>query len=272
MMNLAKKLKSRINRGKPEEGIALLLTVMMISGIAIITITVAFFVMQEVRISRSSTLTEPAIVAAETAGEQGIFTIKRGTFNTACTGATYTQLDGTTSGGSSNTRIKKCITTVPATFQFSAAEPLTFFLYDPTNVNGNLCMETDAVCPAGGNGVGSQLFSSVIIRYSTGSWAVNVAIETLDGVSVQNTTLNPGITGTYAISRDILGSADERLQVTLTPTAGTSTVEVSTTGVYTGLPDYQTVDAEGCVGLASITNCNDTSELYKRRINITLPR
>lgn len=262
----------RLNFSKnPQDGITILFSILIMSTIAVISFAVASFVVIEVRGSRASTLTEPAIVAAETAGEQSIFLIKRGTFTTDCSSASYTQTSGTT-GGSTNTRIKKCLTSVPATFQFTNADPLVVYIYDPNDVNGNTCMEQSTPCNSSGVGTGSQLFSSVIVRYLTGDFNIDVDMVTLDGIVVTNSTLTPTSTGTYPIALDIPSASDERLRLTLTPTSGSSTVEISTTGVYNGLPDYQTVDLEGCVSLVNITNCESSNETHKRRLNITLPR
>ena len=265
------------NKKNREDGITLILTVIMVSGIAVITSTVAFFVVQEIRNARSSRLAEPAIVAAESAGEQGLFLIKQGASVPACgSSVQYTEPDG--SSGPSDTLILKCISTQPATFTFTNSNPVTFFLYDPNDVNGNTCMEDDAVCPSDGNGTGNQLFTQVIIDYVNGTNSLDVKIDTLDGVTyLPSATILPGNTGTYIIDRNIVGSNDERLMVTLTPSATTSnpsTVDVSTAGLYTGLPDYQTIDASGCRSSTNnITNCDTASdEVFKRRINITLPR
>jgi hypothetical protein len=254
-----------------QSGITLLLTVILISAIAIISVTVAFFVVQEIRNARSSKLTEPAIIAAETAGEQGVYMIKRGAFNTACNVATYTQLSGA-AGGTTNTRIKKCIGTEAVTFQVSAAEPKTVYLYDPANINGNTCMEQDLPCNANGQGAGARLFEDVTITHETGSFNLNIEIVTLDGLPYVSDIISPGGEETYDIAGNIVGSNDERLAITLAPTSGTVTVTVRTSGIYDGLPAYQTVDAEGCVGVTTISDCNSSLETYKRRINVTVPR
>ncbi len=269
-MKFTEKLKFAPKQNS-QDGVAILLAVMIISAITVITTTVAFFVIQEVRTNRATALTEPAIVAAETAGEQGIYRVKRSNFSASCGTAPYTQLDGSTTTNSS-TRIRSCLATGPTVFQFTSAEPLVVYLYDFTNVQGNTCMEDDAVCPADGGGSGNQLYTSLIVKYLTGSFSVNVDIDTVDGVNYANGTLTRGQTGTYPIARNILNSNDERLRITLTATSGSATVEISTTGLYAGLPDYRTLDAEGCVSFGqNVANCDANSEMYTRRLNITLP-
>lgn len=248
----------------PEDGVTLLMSVMIMSGILIISVTVAFFVVQEIKNARSSVMTEPAIIAAETAGEQGIYTIKRGTFNTNCSSASYTQLDGSSS--SSTTRIKKCVAFKPAVFELSSDDPapLEFYLYDPNDINGNLCMR-QTTCS------GAQLYETLIVKHLTGNSSVYVNIVTLDGVSVATQVISPNSSYTFIIPPNIPGSDDERLKVTVLPTLGDATLEVSTSGVYSGLPDYRTIDAQGCVALTSITDCETNPETYNRRINITVP-
>lgn len=249
---------------KSQEGVTLLLAVLIMSGIALITVTISFFVIQELKGARASILTEPAITAAETAGEQSVFEIKRGTFTTDCNSASYTQMNGV-SGGTTNTRIKRCIAFTPAVFELiSPSTPLEFYLYDPADVNGNLCMEASSC-------TGAQLFDAIVINHLIGSYNVNVNMVTLDGIPVANTTVSPGSTISIPIPLDISGSTDERLKIKLTPTGIPSTVQVSTTGLYNGLPDFRTVDAEGCVGVTNIANCNSNPEIFKRRLNITVP-
>jgi hypothetical protein len=266
--------KSGAGQKRRQAGVALLLTVMIVSGITIITTTVAFFVIQEIRANRGALLTEPAIIAAETASEQGVFRVKKSNFNTLCSSnPAYTTLSG--SATASDIMIRTCLTSVPATFQIVPGASITFYLYDPANVNGNTCLE-DGACPADGNGAGNQLYQSIVLEQVTGSYNVDVDVDTLDGIDYRNTTI-PATgtkTATVGIDRNILGSSDERLKVTITASiSGSTTVRVSTTGLLTGIPDYQTLDAEGCAAFGvDVVDCNAQAELYKRRINVTLPR
>jgi hypothetical protein len=261
-------LKNRIaQKNGLQDGVTLLLAVLITSGIFIITLTIAVFVTQEIRASRASVLTEPAIIAAETAGESGIYRIKRGGVSsvTNCSASTpYTQVGGAT-GGTTNTRVRSCLDFVPATFELKETDsPLEFYLYDPTDVNGNFCMEASACA-------GDQLYQTVVIRHLTGTSNVYVNAITLDGATVGTQLVSPGTTYSMNIPRDIAGSTDERVKFTMVSTLGTATVQVSTTGTYTGLPDYRTIDAQGCVANVNITNCDGSQETYKRRLNITVP-
>jgi hypothetical protein len=240
----------------------------------IISITVAFFVVQEIRSSRSSSLTEPAIIAAESAGEQGIYGIKRGTFSVDCGAAQYTQINGST-GGSTNTRVKKCIDYVPAVIEIKpGGPPLELYLYDPNDVNGNYCLEQGTCNQSTGLGSGSQLYSSFDIKNLVGG-SVAVTIVTLDGAPVHNTTLSPATNLFLPIDANILNSSDERLKITLRAISTAATVEISTSsvggGVLTGLPDYRTINAQGCRANSNITDCESNPETYNRRINITVP-
>jgi uncharacterized protein (UPF0333 family) len=258
-------------RAQPDaqSGVTLLISVMVMAGVLIISITVAFFVVQEIRSSRSSILTEPAIIAAESAGEQGIYGIKRGSFNADCGTAQYTQLDGS-SGGNTNIRVKKCIAYIPAVIELKPTPPLEVYLYDPVNVNGNLCLEQGTCNTATGVGTGAQLYSAFNIKHLQGG-SVRVTIVTLDGVPLYNDTIAPESNTSIPIPANILDSSDERLKITLRPTTTAATVELSTNGELLGLPDYRTIDAEGCRSNTNITNCETGSETFNRRINITLP-
>jgi hypothetical protein len=263
-------MKKLFPRKNSEEGVAILLSVMIISAIAVITTYMAVFIMQEIRANRGSYLTEPAIVAAESATEQGIYVAKSGVASDVCSNTPYTGPNGATAP--SSTRMRTCLNSIPATLPVVLGNPVTFRLYDPADVNGNLCMETDATCPDDGGGSGDQLYSSLIVRHVSGASTVTVNIVTLDNQTVANQALAPGNTGTYNIPRNILNSTDERLKITLSVALGSATVEVSSTGVYGSMPDYRILDSVGCVSSGpAITNCDESGEIYKRRI-ITVPR
>lgn len=250
-----------------QAGVTLLLSFLIMAGLMIITLTVTFFAVQELRQSRTSSLSEPSIVAAETGGEQGLWLIKRSTFADQCDdGTNYYQIDGTTSGNS-KVRQSKCVSYGPATFELQPDEEFVFFLYDPTNINGNLCMEENPpTCD------GAQLYDTIFFDYIAGNFAVTVDVVTLDNVFVGSTTLSSGVASSnLLIDRDIIGSTDERLRVVMR-SPDHATVKVNPTGSIEGMPDFPTIDSIGCSAHSNIPDCEIDSEVFKRRINITVPR
>jgi hypothetical protein len=263
-MNKIFNLKSKFKN--PEQGVTLLMSILIMASLFIITLTITFFTIQELRQSRANALSEPSIVAAETGGEQGIWLLKRSTFSDQCPADGSYQVDGTTSG-SSRVRMAKCVSYEAATFELKPSEDFVFFLYDPTNINGNLCMERNSpTCD------GAQLYSSVNFTHVDGGFAVTADIYTLDGVLVGQTIIpTSGTLTSINIIRDIVGSTDERLRVTLR-SPDYATVTVDTEGDIGGMPDFPTVDSEGCSAHANVPDCNEQSEVFKRRINITVPQ
>jgi hypothetical protein len=262
-----------------QSGVTLLLSVLILAGMFIITVTVTFFAIQELRASRANQLTEPAIVAAETSGEQGVWLIKRNytAFTDTCPADDTTQVDGTTSAPGKIVTTR-CVTYDKALFQLGPSEAKDFYLYDPADINGNLCMNADNP-PGGAACDGGQLYKKIEFSMASGSFALNAAAVTVDGqtfVGSSVTVPTSGSVATITIPDPIPGAADERLRVTVTnPSSSTSaSVNVTTSGgVLTGLPDYPTVDATGCSALVNVSDCDDdNSEIFKRRINVTVPR
>jgi hypothetical protein len=248
-----------------QAGITLLMSILIMATLIIITLTVTFFAIQELRQSRANALSEPSIVAAETGGEQGVWLLKRSTFTDSCPADGVYQIDGTTAADS-RVRQAKCISYGAATLNLDPGRELAFFLYDPANINGNVCMEGNPpACD------GAQLYNSIILEFLTGNMAVTATAVTLDGVAVGSAVVSSGITSaSIPIPVDIAGSFDERIKVTLTSNDHAS-VRVNTTGSIGGMPDFPTIDAEGCSAHANVPDCNEEAEVFKRRINVTVP-
>ncbi len=276
----------QFNRNK-QSGVTLLLSILVMSGILVIVMAVTLFAIQELRASRSSALSEPAIIAAETSGEQGVWLIKRGTTPAQCSASTTTtQIDGTTSAASSGAArvvTTKCIAYDKAIFELEPNEVATFFLYDPTDINGNFCMNTAHTsgtyvgCTAtGAPPTGDQIFKTLRFTLKSGTLSPTVAVQTLDNVTVVGSPITistDGSANNFNIPDPIAGSTDERLRVTITAPSDYVTLEVTTlNGVQVGLPDYPTVNAAGCSAVVAITNCNANTEIFQRRLNITVPK
>lgn len=258
MTNLPKiYFKKSIKRHSHEAGVTLLIAVLIMAGLTLITLSVGTFAIQEIRASRAVSLTEPAIAAAETAGEQGLWAIKRGAALPTCP-AVSTQNLG-------NSLINLCKSYGEARFTVEASEPFVFYLYDPDSINGNTC-NTETFDPAC---AGNQLYESLTIEHKSGTSQTDIQVATVDGVSVTSESLSPGEETTINIPSSVPGSSDLRYKVTLS-SAGDAVVEVNTNR---GMPTFPTVNALGCSAKTAVSSCTtEGQEIFSRRINVTVPQ
>lgn len=249
---------------RSESGVTLLIAVLVMSGLALISVAVATFAVQELRASRAVLSTEPAISAAESAGEEGLWAVKRSGTLVDCTTLTTTPTT-LTNGALSN----RCKSYSNAVLDLEANKALVFYLYDPNDINGDLDLQGQKVCtqPASSNPAGF-LFSSMTIISQSGTTTVTASIVRLDGTVVANQTITPGSTEVISIPAVALCS-DGRMKVTLLST-GNVTVNVNTN---LGMPNFPTINAGGCAARSALTDCNGSnSEQFNRRINITVPQ
>ncbi len=169
--NLSERSLSTVKSHR-QSGVTLLFSVFVMSGVAIITITVGFFAVQELKAARAVRLAEPAIMAAETAGETGLWQIKRiNLMPPDCTnpGNPTDLLTG------SNALNMKCMSYGSAVLDIQASVPSSFHLYDPDDINGNR----------------NPGYQWLTVIYKAGSFALTVRIERLDGTEVSTTVIPP---------------------------------------------------------------------------------
>lgn len=254
----------------PQAGVTLLLSVLIMSAVAVITITISFFVIQEIKSSRATVLTEPAIIAAESAGERGVYLLKRGASLASCTAPPlYAQVDP----GSIEVIMRPCVSYGAATLELKDGEVRTLYLYDPADIHGNTSMR---------DAQNQSLITQIFVQHLSGGNSVVVTVQSLDkSVTLAGTplTLVPNANAVIPVPGDIPGTSDERLLVSLTTTAGNATVVINTAGALGGgIPDYRTVDGTGCSSGANIAGCDPAAgalqpnEVFKRRINVTVPQ
>jgi hypothetical protein len=254
-----------------ESGVTLLISILIMSGVVMITLVVSYLAVLEIRSSRGTVLTEPSLAAAQSAGEQALWQMKRYDADPQVCPAGYTSLSGQT--GNSRTLMQKCIRYEPAILKLRAGQELSFFLYDPQNINTNLCMNVNFdqnPC------TGLPLYDRIDFDYLNGSHSVNIEINTVDNVSIGSLILTSAFPSqSFSIPDPILGSQDERLKVTI-QSVGDTTIRVNANSPanpsLSGMPDYPTLDTEGCSANSNISSCNDPGEIFKRRINITVPK
>lgn len=234
---------------QPESGVTLLFSVFVMSAVAIITITVGFFAVQELKAARSVRLAEPAILAAEAAGEAGLWSIKRINLSPPdCTssGNPTSVLDG------SKALNTKCMSYGSATLDIEASVPTSFHLYDPNDINGNL----------------NPGFLWISATYKAGGNSLTVRVERMDATEISTTVIPPS-SPSVQINLPSNPADDNRFKVILT-SSGKVTVDMNTNK---GMPDFPTLNAEGCTTTASDPNsCLTSVDAYRRRLHILVPR
>jgi hypothetical protein len=243
MISKIKDLRLKI---KDQRGVTLLLSVFVLSGITLISITVGFFTIQEIRSSRAIILSEPAIAAAESAGERGLWAIKRSGAITECSNGVTTQNIG-------GAIVDYCRSYGAAVINLEAGQSRTLFLYNPNDINGDIDLSEFP-------------YTFFQTNHITGNFSVSVVIDRLDGNSVGNANVSPG--GVESINvPSVPQDIEARMRVTLS-SASDATVRVNTNQ---GLPNVPTIDAAGCSSESPINNCSQVDESFKRRINIIVP-
>ncbi len=236
-----------------QDGVTLLLAILILAGLALVTLAIGSFAIQELRASRAVIISEPAIGAAESGAELGLWAIKRsGTLSTNCDNPT----NPTTTN---NTFINLCKSFDHAVFDLKGGTPFSFYLYDPDNIN----TDVDLL---------GYSYSWINIAQIAGSYQVAVTVQRLDGattgISPSSTTVSPGGNEDILIS-PVAAGTEGRMKVTLT-SSGNVTVDVNTDR---GMPTFPTVDSTGCSSKTAVTSCDSGSqEIYTRRINVTVPQ
>ena len=232
---------------KKQEGITLLIAVLIVSATAVVTSTVGYFAIQEIRASRAVSMSEPAISAALSGGEEGLWSIKRGGTLTACPNATTTSVNN-------NVKIDLCKSYGPAEVTVTAGVPYMLYLYNPNDINGDADLS-------------DYPYSYVQVTNYSASTTMGVDVKRIDDTPVSTQSVTPGNTITINIPAVSPGQ-EGRMKITLT-TPSTTNVWVNTNR---GMPEYPILDSSGCSSAATITTCNDGAEIYKRKINITVPQ
>lgn len=232
---------------KNQEGVTLLVSVLILSGMAVITAAVAFFAIQEIRASRAILYTEPAISAAQGGGELGLWQIKRNKTLSTCGTTPETPVVG-------NAKVEVCTSYDEVTFDMQANVDFKFYLYNPESATNSELLD---------------YFTSLYITNRT-STTLTVEIRRIDSTT-------PISTGTVAVNQtrtfnniSAISGQEGRLEVTLKPTsAGTVVADTNR-----GIPGFPIVDSSACIATGSSTtlDCNSQQETFKRRLNITVPK
>lgn len=235
-----------------EAGVTLLLSILVLSGIALASASVGYFAIQEIRSSRAVNLTEPAITAAESGAERGIWVLNTAQTLVNCqTSISSTLLsNGTVSESCKSYRVVR--------FSLQASTTKNVYLWNPDDINGDISLL-------------NYPYTSFVATNKGAAFTMTATITRLDGAAVGNVSIPPGATRTIPISPVAPGS-EGRMRVALT-TTGPGVIEVTSfnNSIERGIPGYPTVDAQGCSASVIIESCNSNQETFKRRVNITIP-
>lgn len=239
-----------------QAGVTLLLSVLILSGIMLISITVGFFAIAELRSSRSVVLSEPAISAAESAAEQGLWKLKR----SISTIASCPALD--TSNLANNASSDTCKSYGAATLEIKGGTPFQFFLYNPDDINGDTELDGSAIDPDG--------FPITNIQFTelSGAFSVGVVVARIDGDGIAG--------GSFSVNSDpvtffvpAVPSGEEGRMIVTLNSVDDATIIVNTNQ---GMPDFPTINASGCAGGIGVSDCDSLAETFKRRINVVVPQ
>ncbi len=245
-----------------QEGVTLLLAIMILAGLTLVALAAGSFAIEELRASRAVTLTEPAMAAAITGGEQGLWAIKRNAALSTCP-------DQTSQALANNTRATVCKSYGKATINLTGGLTYTFYLYDPDDINGDVDLLR---CNPNQN---TPCYQYLSITHVSGTNNISVNIERLPppegnvaGLSPSSVSVTPGSSQTINISQ-VASGEEGRMKVTLLSSSN-ATVDINTDR---GMPNFPTIDAVGCGSKSALSTCNPSSqEIYTRRINITVPQ
>lgn len=233
-----------------EKGVTMLLSVLIMSSLVLIATTVAFLAIQELRSSRAALVSEPALVAAKSGGEEGLWTVKRGNLSDLPDCSVSTTGQGFSA---SSSYLNYCKSFSGDTIEVTTT-PTSILLYNPNDPNG----DTD---------LSDYPYSSLTIA-STGSYAVSVNVSRIDGDFISSFMVNPGGTPvTVSLPAAPTGS-EGRMMITLQSNGPTMT-DITTDR---GLPTNLNIVSSGCSSRASsLSTCSVSSkEIFTRKIEVNL--
>lgn len=244
----------KLRSAESQRGVTLLIAVMLVSTLSLIAITVAFLAIQTLRNSRAVTMSEPAIAAAISGSEEGVWNLKRKIGLSGCNGASENLNSNNLWAARSY-----CLVAQSVTINLVANQDYTFYLYDPIDPNGDIDLLPPKMDPT--------YDDLTVIPAAAGN--VSVTVNRVDGTlvgarSVTSNSSTPTITGLRGFS-----GADNRMIVTLNSATNIQVV-VNTNA---GMPTLPTVDSVGCAqkGTPSANSCTG-AEAFTRRINVSVPQ
>jgi hypothetical protein len=247
-----------------QAGVTLLIAVLILAGLTLISLSIATFTIQELRASRAIILSEPAIGAAESASEAGIWAIKRNTALIDCTSGT------TSSTLTNNSAVSTCKSYGAATLEIKAGVALEFYLYDPNDPNGDIDLQGCGTCPEPSTNPAGFRYNTLTVTNQTGTNNVDVTVNRVDGTPVVLTASVPPDRSPHDFFMpDVTPGEEGRMLVRLESIVD-ATILVNTNQ---GMPNFPTIHSTGCSSKAANVDCSSTSqELFSRKIQVTVPQ
>jgi hypothetical protein len=226
---------------------------LILSSLVLVTLGVASLTVQEIRASRASFVAEPAINAAETGAEAGLWSIKRPGASLADCASSVSP----TPMASGMATVLLCKSYGSTLISLKAGVDSSFYLYNPNNQNGDI----DLI---------SYPYTRLTITPQS-SVSVGITASRLDGsvngISPSSTTAS--ISGATINISPVVAGQEGRIKVILSA-ASDVLVNVDTDR---GMPGYPIVDATGCSGKVALSACSSASQdLFTRRIKVTVPQ
>jgi hypothetical protein len=272
------KFNPKLNQN--QSGVTLLLAVFVVSTLTLVAVTVSVLAIQSIRNSRAVVLSEPALGAAHSGAEDGVWNIKRGL------SSTIPKCDSTPSKSSAAlgnvwSASAFCKSFGATSFVLTTDTPYTVYLYDPDDAEGDIDLR----------GMEDGGYHCMSADMASGTHTVKISIKRFSGTQVGTpVTINPSsshvassCTGdpSQTTINGLAGPSgqDNRMIVTLTycetgvgcNSSDTATVSLNTDAP--GVPTIPTIDSTGCAQRGTGTagnNCNG-NEIYSRKVQVIVP-
>lgn len=240
---------------KNQKGVTLLLSILILSGLALVAAAVTAFTVQEIRSSRATELTEPGYAAAEAGIEQGLWDYKRNDISAIAHCNTNPPLVAYNTVSD----VRYCKSFGGGSFDITST-PIDILLYNPDDPNGDVdLLDQNQV----------SYYSYVGVR-NTGNISIQAQILRFDGTLIaSDSSILPGDPEERFTIAAVSPSSEGRLIVRLSTVSGATTAFVDTNQ---GLPDVVNITSLGCNTKSATTSCaaNTDLELFNRKIEVNL--
>lgn len=242
-----------------QAGVTLLLAVMIVSGISLISLTVAFLGIQEIRNSKSASLTGSAIGAADTGSEQGLWNAKRRNNVADCSGnVAFSDLGNNSASGVCKNY------NAPITINLEANKEAELFLYDPNDINGDYDLRGCEFCdPPLVNSAGFNI-TNIKVNRTSGPFQVDVNVYRINNA----VAFKSGVANDNEASINFVNKPGDENRMRVTFSSQSAAVIVVSTNK--GIPSMATIESTGCAAAKNIENCNEDN-IVSRKLEVTLP-
>ena len=265
-------MSGKINQPDSETGVTLLLSILILSAVTLISLSVAAFSLNQIRSSRSVVQSNSAISAAESAGEEGVWSIKRGgtTLPSCSSSPTPPVSQPLDPGFSDGAGANSCLTHSDATISLTANTDYVLYLSDPLDPSNDYDLQGCVPCTPQSSNPNGFPYSSLTVNNESSNYSVSVTVDRLDGTNLVSSSIPPNSMAPSPFSLTLPAPGNEaRMKITLN-SPGNAVVDITTD---LGMPNYPTVSSLGCSAIQTVTDCNSTGlELFTRKINVVVPQ